>query len=238
VAPLRRHAVLLLACCVGPLGCDNYPRTSGVVPDCPLNIALLRPQGPTLNIGDTLTMLVTSWVSRRDCLPPDTTPAGLRWWPANRVVAIDSMTGHVTALRPGSGAIWLAPAGDSDVVLGLTYAGVLEPPNADSVVTIISNRFGDSARVMLQDADGAVRRWQTLAAGDSTCWVTPLSDSVRYSAVVYVPPPAGPDSAAAPWTTHAALAYMHTFQIVIYEYSPSVPGWAPYGVSPDPGKGC
>jgi hypothetical protein len=188
-----------------------------------------------LQVGDTLTVHVKLWAPvPRQCLPPDTTAAGVRWQTANGVVSIDSMTGHLTALRPGSGAIVLSQVGVSDGALGSTGADVFEPPGADSVVTIIRNRFEDSARVMLQDANGTLQRSQTVAAGDSTCWVTPLSDSVRYSAIVYVPPPAGPDSAAAQWTS---LKYMHTFQIVVYS-GRTGPAWQPQGVSPDPGKGC
>ena len=229
------RAIRLLTPWVVLLGCDNYPRVTSAGADCPLNIALLRPGSPRLNLGDTLTMHVASWAPRPDCLPPDTTAAGLRWWAPDGVVAIESSTGHMTAVRPGLGLIYLSQTGVSDAALGATDIGVFEPPGADSVVTIIRNRFGDSARVMLQDANGALQRSQTVAAGDSTCWVTPLSDSVRYSAVVYVPPPTGPDSAAAGWTT---LKYLHTFQIVISAYSPSVPTWEPMAVNPDPGTGC
>jgi hypothetical protein len=231
--PLPGHSVWLAALWIALLGCNHTsgPISCGYV----LNLALLQPPEPRVNIGDTLTMHRT-WDAgvARQCLPPDTTAAGLRWWTDNGVVAIDPKTGHVTALRPGGAAIVLSQVGD-DGALGQTNVAVFEPPGADSVVTIIRNRFGDSARVMLQDATGAVQRSQTVAAGDSTCWVTPLSDSVRYSAVVYVPSPAGPDSAAAGWIT---LAFNHTFQIVIYEYTPSVPAWAPFYVSPDPGTGC
>jgi hypothetical protein len=232
--PYRLAAVLVLPAWLGLLGCNHNPDGAfrcGYV----LNLALLSPSEPRLHIGDTLTMHATfDRGIARECLPPDTTAAGL-WWQSD-IVAIDSK-GQLTAVRPGFGVIVLSQVGDSGA-LGQTDVGVFEPPGADSVVTVIRNRFGDSARVVLQDATGAVQRSQTVAAGDSTCWVTPLSDSVRYSAVVYVPPPAGPDSATARWTPHSELIYIHAFQIVIYEYSPSVPAWEPYGVSPDPGKGC
>jgi hypothetical protein len=239
LARLRCHSVMLLVPWVALLGCDNTSPVSESV-GCPfvVNLALLSPSEPRLHIGDTVTMHVKSWAPvPRQCLPPDTTAAGLRWWTANGVVAIDSMTGHMTALRPGSGAIVLLQVGVTDAALGSAGPYVFEPPGADSVVTIIRNRFGDSARVTLRDANGTLQRSQTVAAGDSTCWVTSLSDSLRYSAIVYVPPPTGPDSASAGWITASALAYTHTFQIVVYPGG-SGPAWQTVGVSPDPGTGC
>ena len=106
---IRRHSLWLVVPCVALLRCDNYTTSTSAVPDCP-NVALLRPVDPRLNLGDTLTMHVASWASR--CLPPDTTAVGVRWrTPDVGVVAIDSMTGHVVAIRPGLGLIYLSPAG-------------------------------------------------------------------------------------------------------------------------------
>ena len=130
----------------------------------------------------------------------------------------------------------MAAVGVPDESYAATTAGVLEPPGADSVVTILRNGTRDSVHVILEDANGIVQRSGTVPAADSTCWVTPLSDSLRYSAVVYVPPPGGPDSATAPWISN--LQYTHTLRIHFIYDSASVPGWEPTGVSPDPGKGC
>jgi hypothetical protein len=236
-APLCRHSVWLAALWMAVPGCDQTT-SSGPVAGCPPSTALLQPSHPSLNIGDTLTMHATSWVPRLDCLPPDTTAAGLRWWTNNGVVAIDSMTGHVTALRPGGAAIWLTPVGASDVVLGLTYAGVFYPPSADTVVTLIRNHTGDSAWVVLRDATGAVQRAQTVAARDSTCWVTALSDSLLYSVTIRPPPqPPGSDSSTARWVTPT---FAHTWLIAVDSVRTLNATVTVFlgAVSPDPGTGC
>jgi hypothetical protein len=232
---VRRHFVLLVAACIALLGCDHTSPYSGPV-GCPfvLNLALLSPSGPRLHIGDTLTMHVKSWAPvARECLPPDTTAAGLWWSASSSEIAIDSR-GHVTAVRPGSGIIALSQFGDSGA-LGQTDDGVYEPPGADSVVTIIRNRFEDSVRVALQDANGALQRSQTVAAQDSACWVTPLSDSLRYTVLIYVP---GTDSGAR-WLAHSALLFNHRWIVAVY-HSGTLPSWtwSVFGVSPDPGTGC
>ena len=217
------------------LGCDHADPYSGPG-GCPfvVNHALLTPSSPRLHIGDTLTMHVNSWAPvPRQCLPSDTTAAGLWWWAYGAGVAIDAR-GHLTAARPGFGAIFLSQVGDSNA-WGQTDVGVFEPPGADSVVTIIRNRFEDSVRVILQDANGALQRSQTVAAQDSACWVTPLSDSLHYSVVIYVP---GTDSGAG-WLAHSALLFNHRWIVAVY-HSGTVPSWtwSLFGVSPDPGTGC
>ena len=111
MAPLRCRSVLLLTPWVMMLACDRTNPVSGGVGECPLNNALLRPSEPRLHIGDTLTMHATSWVRRAECLPPDTTAAGVWWWSERAEVAIDSTTGHLTAMRPGFGAIFLSERG-------------------------------------------------------------------------------------------------------------------------------
>ena len=221
------------------LGCDAYPRRgpSG----CPyiVNLAVLRPDRPTLHIGDTLTVQVASWAPiARECLPPDMTAAGLRWWTDNGVIAIDSISGHVTALRPGGGLITLAQAGVPDATLGQTTVGVYEPPGADSVITIVRNYTGDSAWVVLLDAGRTLQRSQTVVPRDSACWVTPLSDSVQYSVTIRPsPPPPGSDSGMARWVP---LAFTHTWSITINPItSPNATVTVILGgVSPDPGTGC
>jgi hypothetical protein len=236
--PLRRHVTWLATVCFAVLGCDAYPRQGPR--ECPfvVNLALLSPSFPQLHIGDTLTMHVKSWAPvERECLPPDTTAAGLRWWTDNGVVAIDPKTGHVTALRPGGGAIVLSQVGD-DGALGQTYVGVYYPPSADTVVTLIRNHTGDSAWVVLQDATGAVQRAQTVGPRDSASWVTRISDSVRYSVTIRPPPlPPGSDSSMARWVTPT---FAHTWFIDVDSVAAPRPGVTVIlgAVSPDPGTGC
>ena len=241
-APLCRHSVWLAALWIALLGCNHNPGgplRCGYV----LNLALLQPPEPHLNIGDTLTMRATFDPGvARQCLPPDTTAAGLRWWTANGVVAIDSLTGHLTALHPGLGLIYLAQVGVSDAALGSTGADVLEPAGADSVVTIVRNLTGDSAWVILEDGTGVVQRSQTVGARDSACWVTSLSDSVRYSVTIRPPPPPiGSDSTMARWVTHSALEFNHTWRIAVESttvQSVRTVTVILFALAPDPGTGC
>jgi len=220
------------------LACDDA-RPSGPGAECPLNIALVQPSQPRLHIGDTLTMHATSWVTRPDCLPRDTTAAGLWWW-ADGEVAIDSK-GHLTAVRPGLGSITLSQVGDYGA-LGQTDVGVYQPPGADSVVTIVRNYTADTAWVVLEDATGAVQRAQTVGAGASACWVTPSSDSVRYSLTVRPPPPpVGSDSTMVQWVPHSMMAFLHTWQLDVDSaivQSVRTVTTELFARSPDPGTGC
>jgi hypothetical protein len=232
---LGGHAVLLVAPWLALLGCGSANPYSAPV-ECPFirNYALLSPSEPRLHMGDTLTMHIKSWASLpRECLPRDTTAAGLWWWSSSGEIAIDSR-GHLTAVRPGLGIINLSQIGDSGA-LGQTDDGVYEPPGADSVVTVIRNRLEDSVRVVLQDATGILQRAQTVAPQDSACWVTPVSDSLYYGVVIHVP---GADSAAR-WLAHSALLFNHRWTVAVY-HAGTPPGWtwSVFGSSPDPGTGC
>ena len=231
MSPLR--SFLLVAPWIA-LGCDHAPNFGPVTCGFVVNLALVSPSFPQLHIGDAVTMRAT-WDAgvARDCLPPDTTAAGLWWWAwPEGIVTIDSTTGRLTALRPGLGMIFRSQKGDSGA-LGGTRVGVFEPPGADSVVTIIRNRTGDSAWVVVEDASGTTQRAQTIGPHDSTCWVTPLSDSVRYSVTIRPPPqPVGSDSTMVGWLTHLALEFDHAWFIGVSSGSVGI-----YGQNPDPG-GC
>jgi hypothetical protein len=193
--------------------------------------ARLAPADSRLNIGDTLTMHVAQWTAPPGCLPSDTTAASTRWDGGQGVVAIDATTGHLTALRPGLAFIYML---DGDAGAGAsTSVGVYEPPGADSVTSVIMNHAPDSALFVLEDANGAVQRSQVLAARDSTCWVTPLSDSVKYSVSVYPAQGAAPPTAAE-WVVHGVLMLEHTWYVTLY----SNLGLEVSGRSPDPSTGC
>jgi hypothetical protein len=192
----------------------------------PLAVA---PDGAFLHIGDTLTM---RWsVAFPQCLDAkDTLVANRRWRVAQNagVVAIDSLSGHVTGVRPGWTDIVL-----TSEALGSATLQVLEPLGADSVFTTIRNLLGDSATVVLKGANGTSLRSQTVAAGGWTCWVTPLSDSLGYSAVAY--PQAGADSLGFGTWTNPLLTYEHVFIVTLYAAPGAAMNVGP--VSPDPG-GC
>lgn len=233
---------MAVAISVALVGCDQGRTTPDLaVPECPVNTALIRPWNPRLRIGDTLTMQRT-WGPARYCWPPDTTAAGVRWWTPDQVAAIDSLTGRLTALRPGGGLIYLSQVGVRDAALGSTSVNVFEPLGADSVVTITHNHTEASAWVVLEDASGGVQRSQAVGARDSACWVTPLSDSLRYSVTIRPPPPpAGSDSTMTQWVTHSALAFNHTWWIVVDSatvHSVRTVTVGLFAPSTDPGRGC
>ncbi len=233
----HRHAVLLLAACFTLAGCDDYPRVGPGPDDCPLWVTILQPRVSRLDIGATVTIRATDWV-QTPCTPPDTRAAALRWseWPPG-VAGVDSLTGHVTALRPGLATINVSEPGWG--YLGEADIGVFEPPSADTVVTEIRDVTDDSVLVTIEDANGALQRSRTVAAHNSACFVTPLSDSVRYSVVIYEP--TRTDTSAAEWVVHAALEFTRSWYIFIgnsWNYSTNTlgpPYWALSGYNLDTG---
>ena len=87
-----------------------------------------------------------------------------------------------------------------------------------------------------QDAAGAVVRSVTLAAAAATCWNTALSDSVRYSASLYLPTQPSATPIGAKWVLHSALAVSHTWRVAIDPQGSALPTLDLAGVSPD--RGC
>jgi hypothetical protein len=216
----------VLAACNSPI----------IVDRCFILVAQVTPADPRLHIGDTVTMRATFSHDAAGCLPPDTTAAGLRWVsgvPA--IITVDERLGRLTAIRPGISQIMLVPAG-SGGVLGTTFASVLEPPSADSLISLIQNNTPDSATVVLEDATGAVVRSVTLAAATSTCWNTALSDSVRYSASLYLPAQPIATRIGAKWVVHSALSVTHTWRVAIDPQGSATPTLDLAGLSPD--RGC
>ena len=202
---------------------------------CFILVAALRPASSLLDIGDTLT-IHAAFNGPGDCLPSDTTSAGVRWsstTPAS--VVIDPVTAHVTARSPGWSEIYVHPVA-SQAVLGLAWVDVREPASADSLISIIRNGTPDSATVVLEDATGTVTRSQTVATNGSLCWNTALADSVQYSALVYFPTAASGIQSPRTWVTHRALATTHTWIITVTTTAPSTPTVLVQGVTPD--RGC
>ena len=202
---------------------------------CFILVADVSPAFSVLDIGDTLTMHA-AFNRAPECLPPDTTAAGVRWpstTPASMV--IDPVTAHVTALSPGWSEISVHPVASQER-LGLTWVSVREPASADTLISIIQNATPDSATVVLEDATGTVVKSQTVGANGALCWNTSLADSVRYSALVYFPTaPAGIKSTGA-WVTQRALSVTHTWIITMTTTAPSTPAVLAQGVTPD--RGC
>jgi hypothetical protein len=213
-------------------------RSSDVInPDrCFILVAQVDPAAPVLQLGDTLTMRATfSHNVSPECLPSDTTAAGLRWISSDPAsITVDPAAGRLTALRPGWAQILVVPIGGGGT-LGTTFAKVLEPPGADSLISIVANHTADSATVVLKDATGGILRTVTLGALSSTCWNTTLSDSVQYSAQVYLPAPSGATPIGTKWVVHGALAVTHTWHVAIDPQASTLPTLDLAGVTPDHG---
>jgi hypothetical protein len=152
-------------------------------------------------------------------------------WPGQSLsTRAKGLFAHVRALRPGGDEImFFGPDG----VLAETPVSVREPPGADSVTSIVYNWAQESAQLVLADASGATQRSQTVAAHGTTCWVTPLSDSLRYTVVFS--PPSAPGGAL--WVSRGTLLFSHTVQVQVFDTIPGGP-LAIWGLNPDPGKGC
>jgi len=114
-------------------------RSSDVInPDrCLIFVAQIDPAAPVLQLGDTVTMRATfSHSVSPECLPTDTTAAGLRWISSEpAAITVDPTAGRLTARRPGWAQIMVVPVGGGRV-LGTTFAKVLEPPSADSLISV------------------------------------------------------------------------------------------------------
>jgi hypothetical protein len=204
---------------------------------CFILVAAVQPAGPVLQIGDTMTLRASFFPDvAPECLPRDTTVAGLRWVSSDPgALTIDPVAGRLTARRPGWAQIIVEPVGGGGV-LGTTFASVLEPPGADSLISLVANLTSDSATVVLEDATGGVLRTVTLHASGVTCWNTPLSDSMRYSAQVYLPDTSGAIPIGAKWVVHKAFASTHTWQVHIDPQTGALPTLDVAGITPD--RGC
>ncbi len=203
---------------------------------CFILVAQVEPAAPALQLGDTMTMRASFFQNvAPECLPSDTTVAGLRWLSSDTAaITVDAVAGRLTARRPGWAQILVVPVGGGRV-LGTTVAKVLEPPDADSLISIVTNRTSDSVTMILADATGGIVRTVTLGALGSTCWNTPLSDSVQYSAQVYLPL-SGATPIGTKWVVHAALGVTHTWLADIDAQSGALPTLHLAGVTPD--RGC
>ena len=92
--------LLLGACESGPVNVDR----------CFIRLAVIEPDPAVLRTGESVVLQATLAASR-ECLPPDATPASLRWSAANpAIAAVDSLTGQVTALQQGATEVLLGTA--------------------------------------------------------------------------------------------------------------------------------
>jgi hypothetical protein len=114
-------------------------------------------------------------------------------------------------------------------------AYVREPPSADSLISTISNASADSALVTIEDATGTTQKTQVLAGHGSTCWITPLSDSVRYKVTAYEQ---GASPTAEKWLKFY-LNYTHTWFVTVADTtSPPTAFLAIYGSEPPNPETC
>lgn len=205
---------------------------------CLVLVAQVLPERPALQVGDTLT-LHAAFGGRGPCTPADTTAAGVRWWSSDTdAIRIDRFSGRLTGRRPGWAQIFLSTrdSGAGNRLLGTTEASVLEPPSADTLTSLVSNLAADSATVSLYDANGTLLRSVTLPMQGVACWITPLSDSVQYSAQVYLPGHSGATSLGAQWVGQTVLPLTHTWRVTIQPQSSGPPTLNVAGISPD--RGC
>jgi hypothetical protein len=235
---MLRWSIPCAALLAGAAACssDVFPP----VDRCFILVARIVPEGPVLDIGDTMTLRASFGGRTGECVPADTTPAALRWIAEQPgAITVDSVSGLLTAHRPGWSGIIVVPRNGGPgggPVLGTTAASVREPPSADSLISVAANLTADSVTVALSDASGAMIRTVTLAAGRSTCWNTPLPDSMQYSAAVYLPGQSSATSLGAKWVVPRALAFTHTWQVHIDPQSSGPPTLDLAGVTPD--RGC
>jgi hypothetical protein len=208
-------------------GCHDNP-VSQV--DCgDMGLIVLQPSNRILNIGDTVTF--------RAIVPPpaECTPIGAYFYTeVPSVIAVDGVTGHATALWPGWADVILAPHHE-EYALEEAWVNVREPPSADSLISRISNASADSALVTIEDATGTTQKTQVLAGGGSTCWITPLSDSVRYKVTAYE---RGASPRAEKWINYY-LQYTHTWIVTVGDTtSPPTASLYIIGVEPPNPETC
>ena len=67
---------------------------------CVITKAHFAPPDSILHVGDTVTFHAV-FFGDPACWPADTTSAALRWGGSDTVIALDSFTGHATALQVG-----------------------------------------------------------------------------------------------------------------------------------------
>jgi hypothetical protein len=238
-SPVRMGYIRSVACALLVAAAAAACRSSEIIRTdrCFILVAAVEPEVLVLQIGDTMTLRAAFFPNvSPDCLPRDTTAAGLRWVSTEpAALTIDSVTGQLIGRRPGWSQIIVEPVGGGGV-LGTTFASVLEPPGADSLISLVANLTSDSATVVLEDATGSVLRTVTLHASGVTCWNTPLSDSVRYSAQVYLPGTSGATPIGAKWVVHGAFASTHTWRVNIDPQTGALPTLDLAGIQPD--RGC
>jgi uncharacterized protein YjdB len=97
-----------------------------MVDRCFILVAQVSPALPHLQVGDTVTMRAAFFQNvSPDCLPSDTTAAGLRWVSTDSAaLPIAAVTGLLTARSVGTSQIILTTAHSGGGVLGTTFATV------------------------------------------------------------------------------------------------------------------
>ena len=85
---------------------------------CLVGRARISVRTTTLSIGDTVTFRAT--LGRDECLPAGAEPAEWRWSSGDTGIAtIDSITGHASAVSPGTSVIHVVHAREPGVASGV-----------------------------------------------------------------------------------------------------------------------
>jgi Bacterial Ig-like domain (group 2) len=100
-----RAGVLLAGALMVSAGCGSEPTN----PDrCFIRLAVINPDPARLRVGDGVT-LEAQVTDAPACLPSDA--RSLRWTSADPMIAtVDALSGHVSAVRPGTTEITLTTA--------------------------------------------------------------------------------------------------------------------------------
>ena len=107
-------AMLLLGAATTALTACDDPGIGN--PDyCVVTKATFTPADSVLQVGDTVTFHA-QFIGDPACWPADTTSAALRWTGADSVIALDSLTGHATALKAGLALLYVRTASKYDIL--------------------------------------------------------------------------------------------------------------------------
>jgi Big-like domain-containing protein len=103
--PWTRAGVLLAGALMVSAGCGSEPTN----PDrCFIRLAVISPDPARLRVGEGVT-LEAQVTDAPACLPSDV--GSLRWTSADSTIAsVDALSGHVSAIRPGTTEITLTTA--------------------------------------------------------------------------------------------------------------------------------
>jgi plastocyanin len=110
----RQFGIFAIAAAAANAGCATTDTTLHNPDECNIRIVSVTPAVATLSIGDTVTLHASYVAGISAACIPDVPATSLRWGSTDpATVAIDSLTGTVTAHRAGSASVTLHVPGSS-----------------------------------------------------------------------------------------------------------------------------